>query len=442
MRQQSQLALLGKRRFLPFFLTQFLGAFNDNLYKNCLLLMAAFAAAENLPLNSDLYINLAAGLFILPFFLFSSAAGQICDKYEKSMIIRRVKLLEIVTMAVASGFIITQNYLILLVLLFLMGVQSAFFGPVKYAIIPQHLNENELIGGNALVEMGTFVAILAGTLGAGILIEQADATVWVAISVVLFAVLGYLASLFIPGAAAADPDLKINLNLFQQTLTIIRKTRSNDSVHKSIIAISWFWALGAAYLTQLPNLASETLKGSPQVVSVMLAIFIIGVAAGSLFCGRLSKGHIEPGIVPIGALGLSLFGIDLYFAVTPATTTNLLTIDAFMENSENLRVLLDLGMIGFFSGLFIVPLYAMVQQRTPANRRAQTIAALNVQNALYMVVSALSGMVFLGFLELSIEQFFLTLGVLNLLICALIFRKVPEFIERFVARFVKKVASD
>lgn len=441
MGQQSQLALLGKKRFLPFFLTQFLGAFNDNLYKNSLLLMAAFAAAESLPFNSDLYINLAAGLFILPFFLFSSAAGQICDKYEKSMIIRRIKLLEIVIMAVASGFILTQNYLVLLALLFLMGIQSAFFGPVKYAIIPQHLNENELMGGNALVEMGTFVAILAGTLGAGILSEQPDATTWIAISVVLFAILGYLACLFIPKATAAAPDLKINWNLFQQSLIMIRKTRSNDSVHKSIIAISWFWALGAAYLTQLPNLASETLKGSPEVVSIMLAMFIIGVAAGSLFCGQLSKGRVEPGIVPIGALGLSLFGIDLYFAITPATTTNILSISAFVENAENLRVLLDLGMIGFFSGLFIVPLYAMVQQRTPANLRAQTIAALNVQNSFYMVVSALFGMVCLGVLKLSIEPFFLTLGVLNLLVCALIFRRVPEFIERFVARFVKKVAG-
>ncbi|WP_034838002.1 MFS transporter [Endozoicomonas numazuensis] len=441
MSQQSQLALLGKKRFLPFFLTQFLGAFNDNIYKNSLLLMVAFAAADSLPFNSDLFINLAAGLFILPFFLFSSAAGQICDKYEKSMIIRRVKLLEIVIMAVASGFIITQNYLVLLALLFLMGTQSAFFGPVKYAIIPQHLDEDELIGGNALVEMGTFVAILAGTLGAGILIEQPDAHIWVACSVILFAILGYLACRFIPDAKAAAPDLKMNWNLFQQSLVMIRDTRSNDSVHKSIIAISWFWALGAAYLTQLPNLASEILKGSPQVVSIMLAMFTIGVAAGSLFCGRLSKGHVEPGIVPIGALGLSLFGIDLYFAITPATTVELLSINAFIENSENLRVLLDLGIIGFFGGLFIVPLYAMVQQRTPENRRAQAIAALNVQNSMYMVGSAVFGMVFLGVLELSIEQFFLTLGVLNLLVCALIFRRVPEFIECFVARFVKKVAS-
>lgn len=288
--------------------------------------------------------------------------------------------------------------------------------------------------------MGTFVAILAGTLGAGILIEQPDAHILVAISVVFFAILGYLASRFIPRAKAAAPDLKINWNPFQQSLVMIRQTRSNDSVHKSIIAISWFWALGAAYLTQLPNLASETLKGSPQVVSTMLAMFIIGVAVGSLLCGRLSKGHVEPGIVPIGAVGLSLFGIDLYFAVTPATTSHLLSINAFVENSDN-RVLLDLGMIGLFSGLFIVPLYAIVQQRTPENRRAQAIAALNVQNSLYMVLSALFGMVFLGVLELSIEQFFLTLGVVNLLVCAFIFRRVPEFIERFVARFVKKVAN-
>jgi MFS family permease len=438
MSQQSQLTLLGKKRFLPFFLTQFLGAFNDNIYKNSLLLLVAFAAADSLPFDSDLFINLAAGLFILPFFLFSSAAGQICDKYEKSMIIRRVKLLEIVIMALAFGFIITQHFLILLFLLFLMGTQSAFFGPVKYAIIPQHLQEDELIGGNALVEMGTFVAILAGTLGAGILVEQPNSQLWIACSVVLFAVLGYLVCRAIPEAKASAPDLVINWNLFTQTRTMLRETRSNDSVHKSIVAISWFWALGAAYLTQLPNLASEVLKGSPQVVSIMLTMFTVGVAAGSLFCGRLSKGTVEPGIVPIGAFGLSLFGIDMYCAITPATSIELLSINAFIENSENMRVLLDLGMIGFFGGLFIVPLYAMVQQRTAESRRAQAIAALNVQNSLYMVGSAVFGIIFLGMAGLSIEQFFLTLGILNLLVCALIFKTVPEFIQRFLMRFVKK----
>ncbi len=313
MSSQSQFSLMTKKRFLPFFITLFLGAFNDNIYKNALLLMVAFAAASSLPFNSALFINLAAGLFILPFFLFSGIAGQLADKYEKSLIIRRIKLLEIGIMLIATAFILTQNYLMMLVLLFLMGTQSAFFGPVKYAIIPQHLQESELIGGNALVEMGTFVAILAGTLGAGLISEMEGARYWVSIIVVSMAVLGWLASRYIPEAKASAPDLKVSWNIFTQTAAIVRDSRKDKAVFQSILAISWFWALGAAYLTQLPNLASQVLNGEPQVVSIMLAAFIIGVAVGSLACERLSGQQIEIGIVPIGSIGLTVFGIDLYF---------------------------------------------------------------------------------------------------------------------------------
>ncbi|MCH9691347.1 MAG: MFS transporter [Gammaproteobacteria bacterium] len=267
MSQQSQFALLKKRRFMPFLLTQFLGAFNDNIYKNSLMLMVAFAAAESLTFNSALFINLAAGLFILPFFLFSSIAGQLADKYEKSLMIRRIKLLEIAIMLLASVFILTQNYVLMLALLFLMGAQSAFFGPIKYAIIPQHLRENELVGGNALVEMSTFVAILAGTLGAGLLMEIPEAKYWIAGVVVLLAVLGWLASRKIPTAKAAVPELKVNWNSFTQALQILADARKDRAVFQSILAISWFWALGAAYLTQLPNLASDVLRNAHETTS-------------------------------------------------------------------------------------------------------------------------------------------------------------------------------
>lgn len=435
MSQNNQFSLLGKRRFLPFFATQFLGAFNDNIYKNTLLLMAAFAAAENLPFDSNLFINLGAGLFILPFFLFSSLAGQLADKYEKSLIIRRVKLLEIVIMALASSFIISQNFLVLLILLFLMGVQSAFFGPVKYAIIPQHLHDDELVGGNALVEMGTFVAILAGTLGAGLLVELPHAHYWVAIAVVLFALLGWISCRYIPEAPASAPDLKVSWNLFTQARKIMKDAHSNPTVHKCLVAISWFWALGAAYLTQLPNLASQILSGNPQVVSIMLAMFTIGVAAGSLFCGRISHGKVEPGIVPIGAFGLSLFALDLFFAINPNHSTTLLTVGEFVQIPANVRVLLNLGMIGFFGGLFIVPLYAMIQKRTAEDRRARMIAALNIMNSFYMVGSAAFGILFLGVAERSIEEFFLTLAVLHVIVSLLIFRSTPEFWQRCRIRF-------
>ena len=438
MSNSHQLSLLGKRRFLPFFATQFLGAFNDNIYKNTLLLMAAFAAVESLPFDSDLFINLGAGLFILPFFIFSGIAGQMADKYEKSMIIRRVKLLEIAIMSVAAGFIITQNFLILLILLFLMGTQSAFFGPVKYAIIPQHLHDDELVGGNALVEMGTFVAILLGTLGAGLLVELPGAHEWIAVSVVCLAILGWFCARYVPEAKASAPELDISWNLFSQTRKIMKDAHANKTVYMSLVAISWFWALGAAYLTQLPNLASQILSGGPQVVSIMLAMFTIGVAAGSLFCGRISHGEVEPGIVPLGAFGLSLFALDLFFAITPNTVEESLSVIEFIMIPANVRVLFDLSMIGFFGGLFIVPLYSMVQKRTEESRRARMIAALNVMNSFYMVGSAVFGMIFLGMADRSIEEFFLTLAILHVVVSLMIFKTSPEFWQRFRTRFSRQ----
>lgn len=431
MSHKNQFSLLAQRRFLPFFVTQFLGAFNDNIYKNGLLLMVAFAAAGALPFNSALFVNLAAGLFILPFFIFSGIAGQIADKYEKSLIIRRIKLLEIVIMLTASVFIISENYLMMLLLLFLMGTQSAFFGPVKYSIIPQHLQNDELIGGNALVGMGTFVAILAGTLGAGMLMELDNAHYWIAGAVVALAALGWLSSLAIPSARAAASDHKMNWNVFSQTAAIVRDSRGNKAVFQSILAISWFWGLGAAYLTQIPILAGETLNGAPQVVSIMLAAFIIGVAGGSLICEKLSGKNIDIGIVPLGSIGLTIFGIDLFFAIKPADTELALSVVQFLSVGSNIRILFDLSMLGFFGGMFTIPLYALVQQRTPDHHRARIIASLNVINSLFMVGSAILGMLFLGVAGRSIPEFILFLSVTNLAVCFYIYKQVPEFALRF-----------
>ncbi|CAM3848904.1 MFS transporter [Parendozoicomonas haliclonae] len=431
MSESSQFSLLGKRRFLPFFGTQFMGAFNDNIYKNALMLMVAFAGASVLPVNADTMVNLAAGLFILPFFLFSGTAGQLADKFEKSAIIRKIKLLEIGIMLIAAYAIVAQSFTAMLVLLFLMGTQSAFFGPVKYALLPQALDETELVGGNALVEMGTFVAILAGTIGAGLLITLPEASQWIAGSVVLFAVIGYLFSRGIPKASAQAPDLKLDWNPVTQTLRTLRYAKADRAVFLSIMAISWFWALGAAYLTQLPNFAKDVLSGGPHVVTLMLAVFTIGVALGSLICEKLSGHIIEIGIVPIGSLGLSVFGIDLYFAISPVTAP-LLSVSDFLQMPGNYRVLFDLGMIGFFGGLFIVPLYALIQHRAKPEQRAQIIAANNVMNALFMVGSAIAGIVLLGILELSIPAFFLTIALLNILVVGYVYSQVPEFVLRFV----------
>ena len=432
MSQDSQFSLMTKKRFLPFFGTQFLGAFNDNIYKNSLMLMVAFASSSVLPVNADVMVNLAAGLFILPFFLFSGTAGQLADKHEKSAIIRKIKFVEIGIMLVAAIAIVSENYLAMLVLLFMMGTQSAFFGPVKYALLPQALADKELLGGNALVEMGTFVAILAGTIGAGLLIELPDANYWIAAAVILFAVFGYLSSRKIPEAKAAAPTLKMDWNPVTQTIRTIRYARQDKGIFLSILAISWFWALGAAYLTQFPNFARDVLSGGPQVVTLMLALFTIGVAIGSLACERLSGKTIEIGIVPIGSLGLSVFGIDLYFNVEPITTAASFTAIQFIQQTGSLRILFDLGMIGCFGGLFIVPLYALIQQCAKPEQRAQIIAANNMMNALFMVGSAIAGIVLLGILELSIPEFFLALAISNIAVVAYIYTQVPEFVLRFV----------
>ncbi|SFL93306.1 MFS transporter [Marinobacter zhejiangensis] len=430
MADHSQFRLLRERRFLPFFLTQFSGAFNDNLYKNALLLLVTYTTGSLLGLSTDVVVNLAAFLFILPFFLFSAIAGQIADKYEKSMVIRRVKLLEIAIMAIAAVGLWQGWYEVLLLLLFLMGTQSAFFGPVKYAILPEVLKDDELVGGNALVEMGTFVAILLGTLAAGLIMAGDQPQRVAAIGVLVMAVVGYLVARKVPTTPIGDADLKVRFNPLRETWRLMGMARENHSVLLSIMAISWFWFLGAAYLTQFPNFAQKELLGDESVVTLLLAIFTVGIALGSTLCERLSGHRVELGIVPIGSLGLSLFGVDIYLNMPVATAA----VDWWyvLTHWEYQRIALDLLGIGLFGGLFIVPLYAFVQQETPEPKRARVIAALNVFNALFMVVSALLGVVMLGIIGLSIPEFFLVLSIMNLIVAGFVYQQVPEFALRFV----------
>ncbi|MGP4845458.1 MFS transporter [Marinobacter sp. 1Y8] len=431
MSQDSQFRLLQKRRFLPFFLTQFFGAFNDNLYKNILLLLMTYSATAGvmgLPVN--VAVNLAAGLFILPFVLFSGIAGQLADKCEKSMIIRRIKLAEVVIMLMAAPALWYGWYEALFVLLFLMGIQSTFFGPVKYAILPQVLVQDELIGGNALVETGTFVAILLGTLAAGLTMGLETAAQVAAVGVVVMAVLGYLAARAIPHVQAEAPDLVVRLSPIRETWNLITLARENYAVFLAIMAISWFWFLGAAYLTQFPNFARMDLLGDESVVTVLLATFIVGIALGSMLCERLSGHRVELGIVPLGSLGLSLFGIDLYFSVPASPVASDWWF--MLSDPAGLRILIDLFGVGLFGGLFIVPLYAFVQQETVPRKRARVIAGLNVINALFMVGSALVGMLLLGPFGLSIPEFILVLSIANLVVAAFIYHQVPEFALRFI----------
>ncbi len=427
----NQTSLLGQKRFLPYFITQFFGAFNDNIFKNVLLLFVAFAGVGALPISSNLFINLAAGLFILPFFIFSASAGVLADKYEKSWFIRKVKLAEIGIMCLGAIGFITESYVILLILLFLMGTQSAFFGPVKYALLPQQLKANELVPGNALVETGTFLAILLGTLGAGVIASAENAKYIAAGAVVLCAVFGYIASRSIPEAPASAPDLSFKWQPIKQTKQTIAIAKADKTIFLALMAISWFWFLGAAYLTQFPNFTKIYLNGNESAVSFLLALFSVGIAVGSLACDKLSNHRIEVGIVPIGSLGITIFGALMATSI-PSYLPEFESFSQFVSYQELWPLFAYLLLLGASGGVFIVPLYALMQQRAKVNQRAQVIAALNIYNSLFMVGSAVLGIVCLTVLDMTIPQLFTLLAVMNLLVAVYLFMQVPIFVVRFL----------
>lgn len=429
----QQFALMKQRRFLPFFLTQFLGAFNDNVYKNALVVLLTFHAARYTSLSPGVLVNLCAGLFILPFFLFSATSGQIADKYEKSRLMRFTKLLEIVVMALGGIAFAVESLPLMLFALFLMGTQATLFGPVKYAILPQHLRENELVGGNALVESGTFVAILIGTLAGGILVSLPDGTRWVSIATVMLAVLGYLSSRGVPQAPAAAPDLRINWNPLTETWRNLAFTRGNRTVFLSILGVSWFWFYGALFLSQFPAFAKDVLGGDEHAVTLLLAVFSVGIGVGSLACEKLSGKHVEIGLVPFGSIGLSLFALDLWWTSHGlATGSTLQPIGTVLAQASTWHVIADLLGIGVFGGFFIVPLYALVQSRSEPSHRARIIAGNNILNALFMVVAAGmgAGLIAAG---LAVPQLFLVTAVLNAAVAVYIYGLVPEFLLRFLA---------
>ncbi|VAW50423.1 Lysophospholipid transporter LplT / 2-acylglycerophosphoethanolamine acyltransferase [hydrothermal vent metagenome] len=429
-RPTSQFQLLTQKRFLPFFITQFFGAFNDNVFKNALIIMIAFQGSQFIKADANLLINISAALFIIPFFLFSATAGQWIDKYEKSKSIRAIKLLEIIIMLVAA-FAFVQGYIfVLIALLFLMGAQSTFFGPAKYSYIPQHLKSTELVEGNAWVQMGTFVAILIGTILGGVLIAQENGRQYVACAIVVFAVTGYFSSRFIPLTPSLNKNLKINWNIFSETYRNIKFLKSNRIVFLSVLGISWFWFLGATYLVQLPNYTKTTLGGNEQVVTLLLTLFTLGIGTGSLLCNWLSDNKIEIGLVPFGSIGLTLFGIDLYFSQPDVLPMVTLGLKDFLSNGHY-RLIIDIVLIGFFGGLYIVPLMALVQQRSEPEHMSRVIAGNNIINSLLMVLSAVVAMIVLssGF---SIAQLFLFVAVLNALVAIYIYSLVPEFLMRFM----------
>ncbi len=432
MTQHSQFALLGKKRFLPFFITQLFGAFNDNVFKQSLILAILF----KLSVSGDraVLVNLCALLFILPFFLFSALGGQFGEKFAKDALIRAIKLVEIVIMAVgATGFLL-NNLTLMFVALFGMGTHSALFGPVKYSILPAALREDELVGGNALVEMGTFLAILAGTIGAGIMMSGQAYAPMVATAIVLVACCGYLASRGIPRAAAALPTLVLDWNIFRQSWAILRLgLGQRPAVSRSLVGNSWFWFLGAIYLTQIPAYAKEWLYGDETVVTLILTVFSVGIALGSMLCERLSGRKIEIGLVPFGSIGLTVFGILLWWhSGNFPQAAQAHSWLAVLSHAQAWWVLADILGIGVFGGFYIVPLYALIQSRTAENERARVIAANNILNALFMVVSAIASILFLSVAKLSIPQLFLVVSLMNIAVNSYIFKIVPEFSMRFM----------
>ncbi|VVE60800.1 glycerol acyltransferase [Pandoraea captiosa] len=428
-----QSRLLRERRFAPFFWTQFLGAMNDNVFKIAFTSLVTYHASLFQDVDGKTAAFLISAIFIAPFLLFSATSGQIADKWDKARLIRFVKTLEIAIMVVgAAGFVWTSAPLLYLCT-FLMGLHSTLFGPVKYAYLPQHLANHELVGGNGLVEMGTFVAILVGTIiGGEMAAFGGGALPWIGGVCVALAVLGRLISTWVPQTPAAQPDLRINWNPFTETWRNLRIARTDRAVFQSLLGISWLWFLGATFLASFFNFARDVLGANPDVVTLLLAMFSVGIGVGSLLCERLSGGKVEIGLVPFGSIGMTVFAVDLYFASQGGVGgAALQSVGQFVVQPGHWRVLGDLFLLAMFAGFYSVPLYALIQSRSKSSHRARIIAANNILNALFMVVSAIMAMLLTkaGF---TIDQLYLVIGILNALVAVYLYTLLPEFLIRFV----------
>lgn len=423
----SQFRLLGERRYVPFFLTQALGALNDNVFKNALVIMATFHAADYTSMDPKIVAQVAGGVFILPFLVFSATAGQLADKYDKVALMRWVKIAEFFIMLIAAAGFLMKSLPVLLTGLFLMGTHSAFFGPAKYGYLPNVLGERELTGGNALLEAGTFLAILLGTLLAGMLAAQVapDALITALLGLAL---LGIACSRFIPSLPPADPALRIDWNPVTTTWDTFRYAHGNSTLFRALIGISWFWALGAVVLSSLPAYAKDVLGGDESAVTLLLAVFSIGVGTGSLLCDKLSRHTVEIGLVPLGSIGLTV-ALAAMWAVTPETPALSAHWQVLLE--DHWPVALCLGLVGMFGGFFIVPLYALVQSRTEKSHVSRVQAANNAMNALAMVLGAVgvSGLFSLG---LALGDLLLVCAVANALVAIYIYTLIPEFLVRFI----------
>jgi len=428
---QNQFHLLKSKKFLPLFITQFFGAFNDNVFKNAFLIWFTYDISQKLDMNPQIMVTIASGLFVLPFSLFSALAGQIADKFEKSKIVRIIKIAEILIMLFSFIGFYFENIYLLLVLIFLMGVHSTFFGPIKYSLLPEALKNDELIIGNALIEGGTFLAILLGTILGGVVVRSQNGIEIISATVLLFAVIGYISSRFIPKTPISDLNLKIDFNIFSQTLKIIGYAKKENTVWLSIVGISWFWFIGITFLSNFPIYTKNIINGDEFIVTLFLAIFSIGIGMGSVMCNKLLKGKINGKFVPLGSIGISIgilaFCISSHFYQTPE---NIISIGEFFTNScQSYLIILSLLTIAIFSGIYIVPLYAIMQYRSDNQYLSRIIAANNVMNALFMVASSFV-IIALIKINLTLLQIFLTLAIFNIFVFCFIRKIVNKNLNR------------
>ena len=431
----SQFALLTQRRFLPYFIVQALGAFNDNVYRQAiigLLFFLGVSAAER-----STYAVIAPAIFIAPYFLFSAIAGQVAEKLEKQRLIVITTAMEIAIMSLAAAGFLLQSMPLLLVALFCTGLQSTLFGPVKYSVLPAILRPEELTGGNGLVEMGTSISILGGMITGGLIFQLAGANgpETAAAAIIALAITGNLVARLIPRVDAGAPDLKIGWNPLPESIAVLRMARRQPVVRNAILGVSWFWFFGTIITSQLPAYAELNLGGTPASATLyifVLALFSIGTGTGSLLCEKLSARTVEIGLVPLGAIGMSAFLLDLYFARPGAPPATGLDVAGFLAQPGSVRIVIDLLGIGVSTGFFVVPLFALIQSRTPSNQMSRVFAALNIQNSGFIVLAALVGLG-AGALGWGSPQLLLALAIANVLVAAWIFALVPEFLMRFLS---------
>lgn len=412
--------VVNDRRYAPMFWTQFFGALNDNVFKNALVMMVTFEGASVWGLDKGSVVALAGGLFILPFFLFSPIAGQFADKLEKSRLIRITKFWEVLVMIIASVGFYYHQFGMLLIVLFLAGVQATLFGPLKYSILPDLVKPGELMKGTAYVEGGTFLAILLGTIIGGVVVRLPGSERNVSLVLVGLAIAGLVSGILVPAVTGASPDLKVNFNPLPNFKSLHQILLKNSQVYLAVVVISWFWFYGAAVLSILPVYCKDSLNVNESVVTGLLAMFTIGIAIGSVFCERISRGHVRLKWLPLAAAGMTVFLGDIYFVrPTWPITGELITLPQFLTSLAGIRLLVDFFFMCVFGGVFILPLYTLLQEESLPEERSRVVAANNILNAVFMVFASILVMGLNG-LSLSHPSMFGILAVLNFVVTFLL----------------------